>query len=248
LGFPPIVEVGTLAQMDYFRNFPQLGLATAALRPEVLAALAAGADRPVDHLDADQMQTPRYMLPSAACYPVYRHLRDQVLDQVHVVTTVQRCFRNEARYTGLARLLGFTMREIVFIGSAADVQHRLRAWRAWIGKFAARCGVPLSVQVASDPFFAADGGRARMQQLFPVKEEFVFEGAVAVASVNLHRNFFAERWNIRTADGAWAATGCVAFGLERWLHALQACHGERAGAALATGAPASSAAAPGQQG
>ena len=59
-----------------------------------------------------------------------------------------------------------------------------------------------------------------MQQLFPVKEEFVYNGSLAIASVNFHRNFFGERLDIRTGDGAYAFSGCVAFGLERWISAL----------------------------
>jgi hypothetical protein len=59
-----------------------------------------------------------------------------------------------------------------------------------------------------------------MQKLFPTKEEFLYDGKLAIASVNFHRNFFGERCDIRLPDGSAAFTGCVAFGLERWLSAL----------------------------
>ena len=59
-----------------------------------------------------------------------------------------------------------------------------------------------------------------MQKLFPQKEEMVYGRSLAIASLNFHRNFFGERCGIRTADGEPAFTGCVAFGIERWLHAL----------------------------
>jgi seryl-tRNA synthetase len=48
----------------------------------------------------------------------------------------------------------------------------------------------------------------------------VYDGSLAIASVNFHRNFFGERCRIRTADEKFAFTGCVAFGIERWIQAL----------------------------
>jgi hypothetical protein len=67
-------------------------------------------------------------------------------------------------------------------------------------------------------------------KLFPVKEEFVFRSTsddpgLAIGSVNFHRNFFGERCEIGLADGSAAFSGCAAFGLERWLAALQATFG-----------------------
>jgi hypothetical protein len=78
----------------------------------------------------------------------------------------------------------------------------------------------LETQVATDPFYQPQDGRGVMQKLTPVKEEFVYGATVAIASLNIHRNFFGERCSIRTGDGNLAFTSCVAFGLERWLHAL----------------------------
>ena len=44
----------------------------------------------------------------------------------------------------------------------------------------------------------------------------------AVASFNLHETFFGRRFGITAADGGPAWSGCVAFGLERWLLAVVA--------------------------
>lgn len=223
-GYAPLSTVGSLQRIDYFRNFPHLGLAVAPLNAGALSSLAAQAPAAegLESLEPEQLTAPRYMLPSAACYPVYAQLQNQTLDSPRQITTVQRCFRNEDHFDGLARLLAFTMREIVMVGPAAEVRAFLARHKSWIARFAQAAGLDLAIQVASDPFFESDGQRAKMQQLFPVKEEFVFEGKVAVSSVNFHRNFFGQRWHIRTADGEPAFSGCVAFGLERWLHALSA--------------------------
>ena len=219
IAFPPLRPVAELARVDYFVNFPHLGLAAAPVRHDALSGIGESVRDRVDEVPPGMLDDARYFLPSAACYPVYSHLSGAVLEAPRRVTTVQRCFRNEARYEGLARLLAFTMREVVIVGAQRDVKAFLASARAWILRFAEGAGLALSTAPATDPFFAAAGDRARMQRLFPVKEEFL-DREVAIASVNSHLNFFGERWNIRTADGAHAFSGCVAFGLERWLHAL----------------------------
>ena len=136
------------------------------------------------------------------------------------VTTQQRCFRNEVEYKRLTRLRGFHMREIVAIGTSDEVRKSLTAFRDGVEAMLSAIGLPYVIEKATDPFFDKQSPKAIMQQLYPVKEEFVYGGSVAIASVNFHRNFFGERCNITTTNGELAFTGCVAFGLERWLHAL----------------------------
>ncbi|GAA3099267.1 hypothetical protein [Streptomyces echinatus] len=218
MAFPTVISTADLTSIDYFDNFPQLALMTAPLklpaeRPEAGAALPA-----------DRLGDSGYGLVSAACYNVYLHHRSATLAGPRSVTTVAKCFRNEDHYDGLRRLHGFTMREIVFLGSREAVLDQLAAFRPKVVRFAARLGLDLAVRPASDPFFEKGGGRALMAQLFPVKEEFVHGGNLAIGSLNFHRNFFGERCGISLADGGPACTGCVAFGLERWIAALLETH------------------------
>lgn len=220
MAFPPLTPVADLARVDYFINFPQLALAAAPLQPASFPDLAAPSSIDIHSLPSELLGDTAYVLPSAACYPVYSHLAEKVLPEAEQITTAQRCFRNESNYDGLERLWAFTMREIVCVGTDDDVRRFLARHKEWILRFAAGADVPLSVQVATDPFFDGSGARATMQRLFPVKEEFVYESSVAVSSVNFHRNFFAERWDIRTMDAHHAFSGCIAFGLERWYHVL----------------------------
>ena len=48
---------------------------------------------------------------------------------------------------------------------------------------------------------------------------------LAIASFNDHELFFGDAFGISLADGMPAWTGCVAFGLERWLLAVLASYG-----------------------
>jgi len=217
--FAPLMRVEDLDSLDYFRNFPHLALIVSPIRSDCLTGEYAKGDStcsiPSEHLSSSQ-----YALPSAACYNIYLHMKGSVIDEPRYVTTVASCFRNEKEYTALSRLWGFSMREIVCIGSSEAVQAHLASSKKRVSDFAAEIGLPLEIEVAADPFYEPQSSRAVMQKLFPVKEEFVYGGSVAIASTNFHRNFFGERCNIRTADEQAAFSGCQAFGIERWLHAL----------------------------
>ncbi|WP_277441728.1 hypothetical protein [Streptomyces sp. SPB162] len=212
---PPLLPVERLAELDYYRNFPHQAVVTAPLR---LHGPEAGHE-PVDGGFAPQaLETARLALPSAACYGVYLYLAGQELDTPQRVTVLGRCFRREEHYEDLRRLLGFHMREIVAVGDREFTEDHLRHFADKVQAFAARLDLPLRKEAATDPFYDCGGSRARLQQLAPVKYEFLYED-LAIASVNVHRNFFGERLAI-TLHGAPVFTSCVAFGLERWLSAL----------------------------
>lgn len=225
--FPPLMAVADLASLDYLRNFPHLGSVVTRLRPDQHAAYSENGSRA--SVPASDLVDGQFMLPSAACYNVYLHLRNVTLPVARQVTTVARCFRNEERYEGLSRLWGFTMREVVCVGNPDAVREHLEVSTAMVRAFGASLDLTFDVEVAEDPFYGA-APRRLMQKLSPVKHEFRYRGEVAVASVNIHRNFFGERCNIRLDDGSFAFSGCLAFGLERWLAALIDRHGSAAAA------------------
>lgn len=217
--YPFLIRCKDLDTFDYYDNFPHLGLAATRLDPQRLGALLAEAPRPLDRVPTEVMEPTALALPSAACYAIYLDLAGSVLPAEGTMrTTLGTCFRNEDHYDGLQRLLGFSMREIVFIGPEDGAkQHLLRAKDA-VTALCSELGLDLRLQVATDPFFDKNSSKAKMQRLFPVKEEFVVNG-LAIGSVNYHRNFFGERCSIQAGDDT-AHTSCLAFGLERWVHTL----------------------------
>ncbi|MTK05105.1 hypothetical protein [Micromonospora sp. CP22] len=219
--FPFLLRTRDLDTFDYYDNFPHLGLAAARLDPERVGTLLATSSRPVEQVPADVMRPAEFALPSAACYAIYLDLAGSVLPDEGVVrTTLGTCFRNEEHYDGLQRLLGFSMREIVFIGQEEGAKQHLGRAKDAVLALCAEVGLEVKVEVATDPFFDKNSGKAKMQRLFPVKEEFVVDG-LAIGSVNYHRNFFGERCEIQ-AGGDTAHTSCLAFGVERWVHTLTA--------------------------
>lgn len=215
--FPPLLNADDLRTLDYFRNFPHLGSPVSRIRPDRLDFYSRGAaDGPVPARDLADAE---HLLPSAACYGCLLHFSGTTTETPLRVSTVAQCFRHEDHYDGLRRLWGFTMREIICIGSAEQVRDHLEHHHVRLAAFAADLGLNLSRQPATDPFFEKEGARTVMQLLAPVKDEYVHTDGTAVASMNNHRNFFGERRSIAYADKP-AFTGCVAFGLERWVHVL----------------------------
>lgn len=215
---PPVYPVDELANLDVYENFPHLAL--------VAGGLEAPTSGPAEgRFSPDQVIGPHLGLSTATCFAAYLLLRDRQVPADTLVTLVNRCFRKESHFDGLRRLLSFQMREIVAIGSFEHTQTVIARFRERIGEFLGRLSLDSTVQAASDPFFQGEGPRALLQRMQPVKYEFQVDD-LAIASVNTHRNFFGERCRITVEpDGGTAFTGCVAFGLERWVSVLIARHG-----------------------
>ena len=91
--------------------------------------------------------------------------------------------------------------------------------------------LPLTVDLANDPFFGRAGRMLANNQrdtglkfvlLIPVTSE---EKPTACLSFNYHQDHFGSLWNIKTHDGDTAHTACVGFGMERVALALFRHHG-----------------------
>ncbi|MGH3164699.1 MAG: aminoacyl--tRNA ligase-related protein [Trebonia sp.] len=168
-----------------------------------------------------ELTGPRYVLPSAACYGLYWTLAGTSVGTESTFSIQGNCFRQEKSVEGLARLVAFTMREIVCIGAPSQVAAFVEKAKETVVRLAADFGVKATLVPASDPFFLHDSPRAKMERIAPVKHELVSERGVALASVNYHRNFFGSKCKITTSEsGKPAYTACMAFGIERWLGEL----------------------------
>lgn len=221
---PPLLPADGLARLDYFRNFPHLGVAAAGYPEQAIERLAAGED-----VAGQALAATGYMLPSATCYGLLLSLAGQEVGDELRLTAIGRCFRNETHYDDLRRMWGFHMREVLYLGTIEGAVEHLAASREFILRLAADLGLELTYAPANDPFYDKDGSRAKLTALDPVKHEFLAPDGTAIASVNRHRNFFGSRLAI-TAAGRTAVSSCTAFGVERWVHAMELAHGGSAAA------------------
>jgi acyl carrier protein len=173
------------------------------------------------------------VLSPAVCYHAYPEFANKtVRPEPTLLTARGHCYRAEdGHYAPLERLWEFTMREIIVIGTREQVEDVRQSLVRQVTTFVESLDLDASVDTATDPFFVAgDEGRRLMQQAGALKYELRLtvdgEGrAIAAASFNHHYDFFGTRFGIRLENDTPAHSGCVAFGLERWVLALLAQHG-----------------------
>lgn len=228
---PVGVAFETLERARYFTSFPQWLTAASHLSgDETALEQIASSARPGD-LARSSLAPADIVLPPAICYNTYAALADSVITTPVLMTAQGTCWRHEAaRLAPLERGWAFTMREIVCVGAEADVRDFLDRCVERVSALERSLGLDCELVAASDPFFAPSArGRAALQRIKALKHELEFHFAdgkpLAIASFNDHELFFGEAFGISLADGAAAWSGCVAFGLERWLLAILASHG-----------------------
>jgi seryl-tRNA synthetase len=174
--------------------------------------------------EADGEETEASVLTPAACYHVYPLLAGRYLFDATIYTLRATCFRHEQEFRPLERQWAFTMRELVCAGTRTEVGSFLVRLRRTVQCWSRSLGLRGDFRQATDPFFDPGNSPGWLaQRLHPLKIELQVDG-LAIASFNLHQTHFGETFDIRR-DGTTAWTGCVAFGLERWLGVLARRHG-----------------------
>ena len=227
---PPLIEADVLGRLDYFSSFPHLVTFPMELDPAEANIDAFRAGDPLDEASGTvrltRLAPARHVLPPAACYHVYAHHEDeQIVAAPRFVTTRNTCFRREAAYQPLRRQWGFSMREVVCLGDRDEVVAFLEEARELVSALCRALELSVGWDTATDPFFRpSTNPRYLMQRIEPVKHEARTDDGLAIASVNLHHDHFGTLFGIRRADRP-AVTGCLAFGIERWIYALVDRHG-----------------------
>jgi seryl-tRNA synthetase len=221
--FPIFIQAKELNKLDYFKSFPHLISFPVFLDPseENLRKFVEG--QRIDEqgrLCLTETAPIHDCLTPAACYHFYVTYQGQTFNEPRYLTTRANCFRRETHYIPLRRQWNFGMREIVCIGTAEEVKAFIQSYRDLLTEMFARFKLPVQWEVATDPFFdPTRNPKHLMQQLEPVKHEMIYEGELSIGSTNYHRNYFGDAFNIQR-NGESAFSGCVAFGLERWVFAI----------------------------
>jgi len=221
--FPTFLPARELGKLDYFRSFAHLVTFPVALDAEKSNLERFVRGEPLS--DEGEIRLARTapirdVLTPAACYHFYVVFQGETLAAPRHVTTRATCFRREEFYAPLERQWSFSMREIVCIGTSDEVKAFLARREAAAEAAWRRIDLPIEWKHATDPFFnPSKNPKYLAQKLDPVKREMVFQDRLAVGSSNFHRNYFGEAFGIRRA-GEDAFSGCIAFGIERWILAI----------------------------
>ncbi len=237
--FPALVDSDTLHKCGYFDSHPNAVTFVGNMIEDFDAieefraanSCSEGAHMPPqDHVHMDGM-----CLNPAACFPAYPTLRGKRYQTGECFTWMGRVFRYESRnISGLDRLFEFNVRELVFVGSDDYVKDVRNRALPLVEELASYFDIDCKLQTATDPFFATVSAAKKFWQAAQeVKNEIKIpvldaEGnttTIACGSINLHGNFFGERFDIEDMEGNAALTGCVGLGIERWVLAVFTQHG-----------------------
>jgi len=238
--YPSLISTETLARCGYLGNFaPSLNFVThlaedydaiERFRQENLQSA-----RP--RVRVATMVEPAQCLKPAICYHCYPALEGQTIASPgRSLTCVGRVFRYEAsNVTGLERLWEFGCRDIVWIGRPEWVAEQRRRIVDWTLGMVGRWDLDGVIETANDPFFpTAHAAKTYFQVLGELKYELrlplepAADGSprtLAASSFNLHQDLMSSAFNIRMDDASLAHTGCVGWGLERWVLAIFTRHG-----------------------
>ncbi|MCL2591919.1 MAG: hypothetical protein FWD82_01015 [Defluviitaleaceae bacterium] len=215
---PSLIDYHVLEKCGYFSSFPNQLILAARANPDMYKNVID--EKKIAYESA--LISNKYFTPSA-CLHVYQMLENEDLES-KVVTAKARVYRyEEDNADGVTRLWDFTVREIVFFGKNNYVSEILNHMKQKTVDYATYIGLPLKIITASDNFYPNKKNelKKRMQAANALKFEAVVPingNDVALASFNFHNTHFSKPFNFD--KNGQIVTGCVGFGLERWLAAL----------------------------
>jgi seryl-tRNA synthetase len=229
--YPVMLPLEVLHELGYFRHFPQQVTLCSHFMSDLLTLEKVGSK--LDTMDtfvngaSKLLEPPSHALQPAVCLPCYRQFRNARIqtDESLALTIQNHVFRYEgANLRSLSRLWDFTVRDIVFLGDAERLSSLRMATMEWSIALCRELDLDGSIELANDPFFLNESRDKKLyQRMGEVKYELCLKlpksgGKLAVSSYNLHRDFYSTIYDIRLANGEHAETGCVGFGIERWLY------------------------------
>jgi seryl-tRNA synthetase len=234
---PTLIPADVLAKCDYFRSFPNTVTFACHLEPDasVINSFRTRHEKrtSVDRESLADMGTPEACLSPAVCYHVYHRTQGQTLPAEGIAYSVHgKCFRYESsNMRELTRLWDFTMRELVFLGTSEYVLEERERCVQIIGEFLDDLGLAAEIRTASDPFYIAPD--ASSKTYFQLTAETKYElsallpnkDRLAIGSLNYHTDFFGRAFDINVEGAGPAHSSCIGFGLERFVCAFLAQHG-----------------------
>lgn len=221
--YPVLLPIDAYIKTGYIKNSPQY--ATFCCSPyEDIEELSCLNDSAKNHQLKDHMKEPNYALSPSACFHTYLDYENHNLDSNTIVTFRQSVFRNEGRfnYSEIGRLRDYHVREIVLIGNQVFVEEKRGQILNDIINILKELNLDSNISIASDPFVMPKIQKFKKIQ---VSEEIKYEvrlsvnnnQMISVASLNLHGKAFTQPFNIEIDKCDDTVTGCVGFGIERWV-------------------------------
>ncbi|MEK0316184.1 amino acid--ACP ligase [Cohnella sp. 56] len=226
--YPAMIPVATLQKCRYIPTFPQ-NIHFVSEFPHRLQELEKV--RESEDLNALARLSP-YALAPAVCFHCYAELSDSRLHEPLVLTARGTCCRHEAAWRlGNHRLNEFSMREVVLFGDAAFIEDERKRFMEEAWDLFEALGLAGRMETASDPFyFSEESGKGQQQMMGNMKYELIVNagadaGSFSIASFNDMDTSLCKPFGVLDGGANPMHSGCMAFGIDRWVYALLAYYG-----------------------
>lgn len=203
LNIPSLIKRDILTKIGYFDSFPHQIIGIKPL--------------------TEQNKYDNMLLTPSACLHFYPMFGEQQIDN-GIFTTRARVYRNENKETdGQTRLIDFTVREIVVVGTIDDVMSKLNNIGNLIVEYGNSIGLNIKLEAASDPFYPNRENtiKKKLQLVNKQKMEMIINlngEKLSIGSINYHGFHFSKAFQFDRNNTI--VTGCIGVGLERWISSL----------------------------
>nr|WP_278430049.1 amino acid--ACP ligase [Brevibacillus laterosporus] len=224
--YSSLIPRQTLEKCQYVKNFPQNLYVVAEFPHEYEVLNQVGqTDNYEEHIRCSE-----HLLSPALCFHCYEEYSNQTLHEPLLLSTEGVCFRHEAPWRlGKHRLHNFRMREFVFMGNETFVEETRSFFLDLIWKLFVKLGFSGYVETAHDPFyFPHHAEKSQYQLMAHMKYELIIStdtGSFSIASFNNVKDTLCKEFDITEPNGSILHSGCVAFGIDRWVYALLVVYG-----------------------
>ena len=229
--FPSTIKSETLHRCNHFTSFPEHMDFVAHLKEDLDVlkkfsdACREGGWSP--QLHEGTMSQSEFAISPSCCYHAYEGMEGWELEKPgRCLTAILHCHRYEgANHKFMSRLRAFTMREVVWVGHPAFIINNCAEAEQIIIQWAKDWELSCTFETANDMFFTDDYAvKASFQRQQQGKKELRLDvpsekRSISVFSSNFHSTTFGRAFNIKVG-GKPATSGCIAWGLERWVYAI----------------------------
>lgn len=230
LRFPPLMSKNEYHKTDHLQLFPDLIGSLHQFTGDERKHLSLLGKRAKGLNWEEELEPGALIAVPAGCYPLYPLLTGTLKADAQLFDIQGFIYRNEPSRDP-ARMQMFRQREYVMVGTETNAREHRQYWLETALEFLTQLSLPVSKEVANDPFFGRAGTAMGISQK---DQELKYEIVVgissehkktAISSCNYHTEVFGKAFNINTPDGQAAHSSCIGFGLERITIALFKHHG-----------------------
>ena len=216
---PALLEEEILKKCGYFISMPHQLTSVGYINPKDIKNIIDGCE-----IKNGNILKSHYYLTPAACLHLYPIIGERSLVN-EVVTTKARVYRYEnENFVSGQRLWDFTVREFVAVGETEYVKSFLEDFQQKATSLCSKINLKCDLKISSDLFYPhkLNEMRKKMQRVNKQKVELVVNSRgkeLALASFNYHGFHFSKAFDF--AKNGTVVTGCVGFGLDRWIDVLK---------------------------